>query len=356
MMTRNDNTAVTNQGLWDRREFMQAASVAALGAAAMMAPGIATASSAMKSGSKPWRGLFPVAQTPFTPDNKLDFECLAAEVKFCNLNRVPGLMWPLNASGWMNLTEKERMDGAESITAAAKGGKTAVVIGVQALGGDRNAAIRYAQHAAKCGADGLISLPPGALADKAAEKVSDQAVLDYYKALGAATDLPLMIQSYGDMSVEFIVEIYQQVPTLIGVKDETTGSPLPRIPEFRKRTDSKFVVMAAHNCIQMLDELRAGFDGYVPIITYADLLQIVFELWNAGKQKEAFEVFGRVQAFQTIRGATQYLLTARGVFKETTIVRDASRVFGPDGVTPDEAQRRVIHEAMKEYLGPYPRA
>ncbi|HET6219934.1 MAG TPA: dihydrodipicolinate synthase family protein [Acidobacteriaceae bacterium] len=300
--------------------------------------------------------MFPVAQTPFTPENKLDLDCLAAEVKFCNLNRVPGLMWPLNSSGWTHLTEKERMDGTESIMAAAKGGNAAVVIGVQALGGDVNAAVRYAKHAAKCGADGLISLPPGALADKAAEKVNDRAVLDYYKALGAATDLPLMIQSYGDMTVELIVELSRQVPTLIGVKDETTGSPLPRLPEFRKQANNKFVVMAAHNCIQMLDELRAGFDGYVPIITYADLLQRVFELWNAGKQNEAFVMFGRVQAFQTITGATQYLLTARGVFKETTIVRDASRVFGPDGVTPGEAQQRVIREAMKQFLEPYSRA
>jgi hypothetical protein len=67
-------------------------------------------------------------------------------------------------------------------------------------------------------------------------------------------------------------------------------------------------------------------------------------------------MFGRVQAFQTITGATQYLLTARGVFKETTIVRDASRVFGPDGVTPDKAQQKVIREAMKQFLEPYSRA
>ena len=342
----------------DRRAFLKAAGVVTLGlgAAALLPSEEAEAAGKLNPGSKPWRGLFPIAQTPFTADNKLDLDCLAAQVKFCNLNRVPGLMWPLNSSGWFHLTEKERMDGAESIMAAAKGGKTAVVIGVQASGGDINTAVRYAQHAAKCGADGLISLPPGALAERASEKVSDKAVLDYYKTLGAATDLPLMIQSYGDMSVDFIVELYEQVPTLKGVKDETTGSPLPRIPEFRKRLGDKFVVMAAHNCIQMLDELRAGFDGYVPIITYADLLQTVFELWNAGKQNEAFEMFGRVQAFQTITGATQYLLTARGVFKETTVVRDASRVFGPDGVTPGEAQQKVIREAMKKFLEPYSRA
>ena len=62
------------------------------------------------------------------------------------------------------------MDGAESIMAAAKGGKTAVVIGVQASGGDVNAAVRYAQHAAKCGADGLISLPPVPLQTRAPKR------------------------------------------------------------------------------------------------------------------------------------------------------------------------------------------
>ena len=335
----------------DRREFLETASGLALGAAALMTPGTALASGVLKPGSKPWRGLFPVGQTPFTPDNKIDLDCLGAEVKFCNLNRVPGFMWPLNSSGWTNLTEKERLDGTEAVLAAGKGGKTSLIIGVQAAGGSTEGAIRYAKHAAKHGADGLISLPP----NKPSEKVSDRVVFDYYKALGAATDLPLMVQSQGDMSVDLIVELYHQVPTLKGVKDETTGSPIPRLPEFRKRTNN-FVVMAAHNCIQMLDELRAGFDGYVPIITYADLLQTVFELWNAGKQNEAFEMFGRVQAFQTITGATQYLLTARGVFKETTIVRDASRVFGPDGVTPDEAQQRVIRDEMKSFLGPYLRA
>jgi dihydrodipicolinate synthase/N-acetylneuraminate lyase len=114
----------------------------------------------------------------------------------------------LNFSSWTTLTEKERMDGAEAILAAAKGGKTAVVIGVQALGGDRNATIRYARHAAQHGADGLISLPPGALAGKATEKIGEREVLDYYEFVGAVTGLPLMVQSYGDMSVDFIVELY----------------------------------------------------------------------------------------------------------------------------------------------------
>src|SRR5579862_9540937 len=142
------------QDLLDRRQFLETAGVFALGlsAAALLTPEAAEASGTIDPGARPFRGLFPVAQTPFTPDNKLDLDCLAAEVKFCQDNRVPGLMWPLNASGWSNLTEKERMDGAEALTSAAKGGKAAVVIGVQAKGGDVNAAISFAKHAAKSGA------------------------------------------------------------------------------------------------------------------------------------------------------------------------------------------------------------
>jgi len=157
------------------------------------------------------------------------------------------------------------------------------------------------------------------------------------------------------MSVDLIVVLYQKVPTLKGLKDET-GNTLTRLPEFKRRTDNKFVVMDANGAIQMLDGMRLGFDGYVPKTGLADLSQVVFDLWYAGKHKEAFDMFGRIQAFQTIPGAMQYILTARGVFKETTTIRDARRIFGPNGVTPDEAQRKVIREELTRFLGPYLRA
>jgi hypothetical protein len=116
------------------------------------------------------------------------------------------------------------------------------------------------------------------------------------------------------------------------------------------------VVMDANGALLMIPGMRLGFDGYVPKTGLADLSQVVFDLWYAGKQKEAFDLFGRIQAFQTIPGAMQYILTARGVFKETTIIRDARRIFGPSGMTPDEAQRKIIREELTQFLGPYLRA
>jgi dihydrodipicolinate synthase/N-acetylneuraminate lyase len=356
----NRGAAMVSQGPqdpFDRRAFLQAAGVLTLGlgAAALLGSEEAEAEGKLNRRAKPWRGLFPIGQTPFTPDDKLDFDCLAAEVGFCNRGGIPGLLWPQGSSGWTTLSEKERLDGAEAMLAAGKGGKTALIIGVQPLDGEVNTAIRYARHAAKHGADGLVSLPPGIDNGRPGIKLTPQEHLDYYKALGAATDLPLMVQSHGDMSVDLIVTLYQQVPTLKGVKDET-GDTLTRLPEFRRRTNNEFVVMDANGAIQMLDGMRLGFDGYVPKTGLADLSQMVFDLWSAGKNKEAFNMFGRIQAFQTIRGAMQYILTARGVFKETTTIRDAHRIFGANGVTPDEAQRKVIREELTQFLGPYLRA
>ena len=110
-----------------RREFLQLLGAGALGCA-MSGGGLAAA---RKPGPKPLRGIFPIGFTPITESDKLDLDCLAAEVKFCNRGRVHGFIWPQIASRWTTLTERERLDGAEAILATGKGGRTALVIGVQ---------------------------------------------------------------------------------------------------------------------------------------------------------------------------------------------------------------------------------
>src|SRR6185295_1242683 len=105
--------------------------------------------------------------------------------------------------------------GAEAIIATGKSLHPAIVSGVQAP--DVATAVKYAKHAAKAGADALISLPPtGANA---------QAVLEYYKTIGSSTSLPLFAQAIGDLSVDQLIAIYKAVPTLRYVKDEA-GQPL----------------------------------------------------------------------------------------------------------------------------------
>ena len=322
-----------------RREFLRVFGAGALGLAAE------NEAVAEKAGSKPMRGVFPIGQTPFTEDDRLDLDCLAAEVKFCNRGGVHGFAWPQIASGWSTLTPRERFSGAEAILAAGKSGKTVLAIGVQTQGSDLEGALKYARHAASNGADAIVSLPP--------EKAGDQATIEYYKAIGAATELPLIVQSQGEMSVDLIVEMFKQIPTMKCVKDEA-GDPLQRITQIRERTADKLAVFSGNGVRTMIDEMRLGFAGHCPYTGISDLYASAFDLWHAGKRREAFDMFGRILAFNSITGSGAYVLAARGVFKETTKSRTAPGTGAARGARPlDEASKQAIREALGSFLKPY---
>ena len=145
-------------------------------------------------------------------------------------------------------------------------------------------------------------------------------MIEYYKAIGKATDLPLIVQTQGDMSVDLVVEMAKQIPTMKCVKDEA-GNPLARVAQIRERTNDKLAVFSGNGVRTMIDEMRLGFSGHCPTTVLSDFYAAAFDLWHAGKRREAFDMFGRLQAFNTITGAGNYLMVVRGVFKENTKTR-----------------------------------
>jgi len=346
----------------DRRTLLKTLGTVAAGAAFSKYSMAAAA-----GGRKSFNGLFPIASSPFTQDDKLDLECLGNEVKFCNRGGVPGLIWPQIASGWSTLTTAERFAGAEAMIAAGKGGKTAIVIGVQTKGNDLPGAVAFAKHAAEHGANAICSLPP---------EGDDAAIVAYYKAIGAATDLPLFVQTSGNESVDLVVQLFNEIPTVSVVKDEA-GDPLQRVGELLSRTNGKLAVFAGKGVRQMMDEMRLGFTGFAPTVGMADIFQQAWELWKAGKPRESYDMFGRIQAFSTIVGADSYVMVARGIFKEDTKSRPtpgmgavmgggagggrgAGRGGGGGAGAATEpltdADKKNVINALNTYLKPYLRA
>jgi 4-hydroxy-tetrahydrodipicolinate synthase len=325
----------------DRRTLLKTLGSVAAGAAFSKFSGAA----APPVAGKPFRGLFPIAATPFTPDNKLDLDCLNNEVKFCNRGGVPGLIWPQIASGWSTLTSEERFAGAESMIAAGKGGKTAIVIGVQTQGKDLPGAVAYAKHAAAHGADAICSLPP---------EGDNTAIMEFYKAIGAATDLPMFVQTAGDEPVDLVVQMFKEIPTIKVVKDEA-GDPLKRVTELRAKTDGQLAVFAGKGVRQMMDEMRLGFTGFCPTVGMADVFQQAWELYEAGKVRESFDMFGRIQAFSTVTNADRYVLAARGIFKEDTKSRSTPGMgsSGSAQAPLTEAEKKDVRDALNAYLKPY---
>src|SRR5262245_39571103 len=201
-----------------RRQFCQ--TVVLFGA------GLALARSSNAADAKPLRGIFPIVQTPFTESGAVDYGVLEQEIRFLARTGVHGVVWPQLASQYSLLTYDERIRGAETVTSAGHSLRPAVVIGVQA--GDVTTAVRYARHAATLKPDAIIALPP-----VRASNLDLEDVRSYYSAIANACDLPLFIQTTGNMSVDFLLRLATEIPTIRFIKDEA-GETLSRISDFEQ--------------------------------------------------------------------------------------------------------------------------
>ncbi len=286
-----------------------------------------------QAGRKPLRGIFPIAQTPFTEADKLDVEALVEQLRFIDRGGAHGFVWPQLASEWSSLTEAERLRGAEALLSAGRKLRPAIVIGVQ--GASVQDAVRFAQHAEKLGADAVISLPP-AKADAAAE-------VAYYQEIGKTTALPLFVQAVGDMSVAAILEMYRRTPTLRYVKDEA-GQPLLRMGPLLKGSGGELKIFTGSHGRTLIDEMIRGSSGSMPAASFADLYAAAWDLWHQDKRREAADMFGRASILIGEVGAygiesLKYILYLRGVFR-------TSRTREKESIRLDETGKRVLREIL----------
>jgi len=333
----------------NRRKFLQSAG-ASLGLLAVNGGGALAAGSAIKSpNGKPLAGVFPIGWTPCRPDNSFDADAMVKQQQFLNRGKVAGMAWPQNASGWQSLSQAEWHAGAEAL--ASVKGDTALILGVQTAGFNVAASQAYCKKAKSLNADGIISLvPPGAsAADSAA----------YFKALSDASGLPIMVQAVGNVSVDDLVALAAAVPAIMSVKDES-GDPLERAPELLQKTGGRIEDFSGGGGMTFFAELELGFLGTCPYTGLADVLQTCFNSYRAGRKREAYDMFGRFLAFNSLPHANEYVMKARGIFAEDAIMRVNPPVPGQPagggrrrGGAITEAHKAQIRLALSTYLKPH---
>jgi len=330
----------------NRRKFLKGAgaSLALLGASGH---GALAAGIVKSPNGRSLAGVFPIGWTPCKPDNKFDADAMVKQQQFLNRGKVAGMAWPQNASGWQSLSQDEWHAGAEAL--ASVKGDTALVLGVQTQGFNVAASQAYCKKAKSLNADGIISLvPPDAGAADAAA---------YFKALSDASGLPIMVQAVGNVSVDDLVALTRAVPAIIAVKDEA-GDPLERAPELLQKTGGRIEDFSGGGGMTFFAELELGFLGTCPYTGLADVLQGCFNAYRAGKKRDAYDIFGRFLAFNSLPHANEYVMKARGVFAEDAIMRANPAAPGAPaggrrrGAITD-AQRGEIRLALDSYLKPF---
>ncbi len=107
----------------------------------------------------------------------------------------------------------------------------------------------------------------------------------------------------------------------------------------------------------MITEMERGFVGHCPFVSLADLYASAYDSFHAGKARDAFDQFGRIEAASSMFPQSDVnVLIARGVFRPGTTTRVVPPAAGAgphlgEVTSPDEIKRD-----LDIYLRPYLRA
>ena len=171
---------------------------------------------AVSAESVAWRGYWPAAPTPFTPDGALDLDAWRELIALYVRQGVHGVLVNGTTGEWFAQTPAERAELARAAVDAVAG-RVPVVVGVGAFTGRESAEL--AVGVAEAGADGLLTTPPPYV------HPSDDEVFAYYRTVAGATGLPLMVYNWPrgtavDMSVD-LLERLCGLDAVVAVKESS---------------------------------------------------------------------------------------------------------------------------------------
>ncbi len=145
-------------------------------------------------------------------------------------------------------------------------------------------AVTMAERAAKAGVQALCCVPPFFY------EVTDEAIIEHYRAVGAATDLPLMLYNLPqstnvEITPALARRIRDAVPTLAGLKH--SGPVVEHVREFADLDLACFI----GNSYLMLPGLTIGACGCVdgPLAVVPELWVAIWNAWQAGDLAGATE-------------------------------------------------------------------
>lgn len=290
------------------------------------------------------RGILPIVVTPFTPGYELDVAALGRVVRFCIDAGARGLVGPANASEFFTLSDDERRRWIDVVVHEA-GGQAPVVASTTC--GHFLPAIALSRFAQQAGASCVMSMPPHVMHPDAA------GCYEYYQALSAALDIPVMIQNYlgpvgTPMAPELMARMCRELPGVQYIKEETYPS---------SRMVSATIAAAGADCRgvyggqagqYLLDEHRRGAAGNMPACQTTDLLQAVWDLLDAGEEAAARARFNRILPLINYERQYGVALYKEALFRRGVIDCRACRA----PVRPLDAQDQAELDAILADVAP----
>ena len=269
-------------------------------------------------------GIFQILHTPFSDAGEIDWTSFERQIDYCIQCGVHGLVIPAMASEFFSLSDAERLEVVE-YAAQNVNGRVPFVVGVQAI--TLPIALKFAEHAAKHGANALMAMPPYL------RKAPKSDVETYYRAL-AQFDRPVIIQNapapVGTPLTPADLAALLAAETNIRYVKEETQPILQRITKIAELSNGNCDgIFGGANGLYLIDELQRGACGNMPAGGVVDVQVKIYEMYQAGDQEEAASLNFLVLpllTYASMYGVSfhKYILWRRGVL-DSPYVRDPQK-------------------------------
>jgi 1-pyrroline-4-hydroxy-2-carboxylate deaminase len=232
-----------------------------------------------------WKGVFPALTTKFTTDDKLNFNLFEKNLSAQLAAGVEGVILGGTLGESSVLSNEEKFDLVKfSVDKVA--GKVPVVMNIAE--GSTREAVKLASEAKKCGAKGLMMLPPMRYKSDHRETVA------YYKAVADSTELPIMVYNNPvDYKIEVTLDMFAELAenkNIQAVKESTRD--VSNVTRMINRFGDRFKILCGVDTLAM-EELVLGADGWVAglVCAFPKETVAVYQLTKANKIEDALKIY-----------------------------------------------------------------
>ena len=230
-------------------------------------------------------GVYPAVTTKFNANDEIDFDACMKGVQAQLDAGVHGIILGGTLGEASTLSKEEKTALLEN-TVKYVNGKVPIVMNIAEQ--TTKEAMNVAREAKASGASGLMLLPPMRYAS------DDQETLQYFKAIAAATDLPIMIYNNPvDYKIEVTLDMFdelQSCPTIRAVKETTRK--ITNVSKMISRFGDRFKIMCGLDTLGC-EALLMGAHGWVAglVCAFPKETVAIYELIKQDRRKEALEIY-----------------------------------------------------------------
>jgi 4-hydroxy-tetrahydrodipicolinate synthase len=208
---------------------------------------------------KPFQGTGTALVTPFKSDGSIDEKALRGLVDFQIADGIDMIL-PCGTTGEGATLSWEETDRVTQIVIEQAKGRVPVIVGA---GSNSTAeAIEGTKHAARLGADGVLSVGPYY------NKPTQQGFYEHFKAIAEAENIPIVVynvpgRTASNIEAKTMLRL-TEIPNIVAVK-EASGN-LGQIMDILRDRPSNFRVLSGDDALT-LSVIAMGGDGIVSVVS-----------------------------------------------------------------------------------------